>query len=60
MTEFAAVILVDRRGWVLLQERDERPVIAPEKWAFCGGHLEPGRTRWPARCASSRRRRRSG
>ncbi|MEU0268909.1 NUDIX domain-containing protein [Nocardioides sp. NPDC006303] len=42
MTEFAAVILVDRRGWVLLQERDERPVIAPEKWAFCGGHLEPG------------------
>lgn len=42
MTEFAAVILVDRRGWVLLQERDERPVIAPEKWAFSGGHLEPG------------------
>ncbi|SDJ79327.1 ADP-ribose pyrophosphatase YjhB, NUDIX family [Nocardioides sp. YR527] len=42
MTEFAAVILVDRRGWVLLQERDERPVIAPEKWAFCGGHLEAG------------------
>ena len=42
MTEFAAVILVDRRGWVLLQERDERPLIAPEKWAFCGGHLEPG------------------
>ncbi|MBC7275054.1 NUDIX domain-containing protein [Nocardioides sp.] len=42
MTEFAAVILVDRRGWVLLQERDERPRIAPEKWSFCGGHLEPG------------------
>lgn len=42
MTEFAAVILVDRRGWVLLQERDERPLIAPEKWAFCGGHLESG------------------
>lgn len=42
MTEFAAVILVDRRGWVLLQERDENPRIAPEKWSFCGGHLEPG------------------
>lgn len=42
MTEFAAVILVDRRGWVLLQERDEHPLIAPEKWSFCGGHLEPG------------------
>lgn len=42
MTEFAAVILVDRRGWVLLQERDEHPRIAPEKWSFCGGHLEPG------------------
>jgi 8-oxo-dGTP pyrophosphatase MutT (NUDIX family) len=42
MTEFAAVILVDRRGWVLLQERDEHPRIAPEKWSFCGGHLESG------------------
>ncbi|GGR40823.1 8-oxo-dGTP pyrophosphatase MutT (NUDIX family) [Nocardioides luteus] len=42
MTEFAAVILVDRRGWVLLQERDEHPRIAPEKWSFSGGHLEPG------------------
>jgi 8-oxo-dGTP pyrophosphatase MutT (NUDIX family) len=39
---FATVILVDRRGWLLLQERDEHPVIAPEKWAMCGGHLEPG------------------
>ncbi|WP_328530492.1 NUDIX domain-containing protein [Nocardioides sp. NBC_00368] len=42
MTEFAAVILVDRRGWVMLQERDEHPTIAPEKWSFSGGHLEPG------------------
>jgi 8-oxo-dGTP pyrophosphatase MutT (NUDIX family) len=39
---FATVILVDRRGWLLLQERDEHPVIAPEQWAMCGGHLEPG------------------
>jgi 8-oxo-dGTP pyrophosphatase MutT (NUDIX family) len=39
---FAGVILVDRRGWLLLQERDERPAIDPEKWGPPGGHLEPG------------------
>ena len=39
---FAGVILVDRRGWLLLQERDEFPVIDPEKWGPPGGHLEPG------------------
>lgn len=42
MTRFASVVIVDARGWVLLQERDERPAIDPEKWGFCGGHLEPG------------------
>ena len=36
------MILVDRRGWLLLQERDEFPVIDPEKWGPPGGHLEPG------------------
>jgi 8-oxo-dGTP pyrophosphatase MutT (NUDIX family) len=41
---FAGVILVDRRGWILLQERDEHPRIDPEKWGLCGGHLEPGET----------------
>ena len=39
---FASVVLVDPRGWVLLQERDEFPVIDPEKWGFVGGHLEEG------------------
>lgn len=39
---FASVALVDRRGWVLLQERDEHPVIDPEKWGFPGGGLERG------------------
>jgi 8-oxo-dGTP diphosphatase len=39
---FAGVVLVDRRGWILLQERDEFPVIDPEKWGPPGGHLEPG------------------
>jgi 8-oxo-dGTP pyrophosphatase MutT (NUDIX family) len=39
---FASVVLVDHRGWVLLQERDEHPAIDPEKWGFVGGHLDPG------------------
>ena len=37
---FSSVVLVDARGWVLLQERDEFPAIDPEKWGFVGGHLE--------------------
>jgi 8-oxo-dGTP diphosphatase len=45
---FAGVILVDRRGWVLLQERDEHPVINPEKWGLVGGHLDPGEEFEPA------------
>jgi 8-oxo-dGTP pyrophosphatase MutT (NUDIX family) len=39
---FAGVILVDRRGWVLLQERDEHPRIDPDKWGLAGGHVDPG------------------
>jgi ADP-ribose pyrophosphatase YjhB (NUDIX family) len=39
---FAGVILVDRRGWILLQERDEHPRIDPEKWGLAGGHVDPG------------------
>jgi 8-oxo-dGTP diphosphatase len=42
MHRFASVLLVDRRGWVLLQERDEHPVIDPEKWGLVGGHIEDG------------------
>jgi 8-oxo-dGTP diphosphatase len=42
MTRFASVLLVDGRGRVLLQERDEHAPIDPGKWGFCGGHLEPG------------------
>jgi 8-oxo-dGTP diphosphatase len=48
--QFAGVILVDRRGWILLQERDEFPEIDPEKWGPPGGHLEPGED--PARGAA--------
>lgn len=42
MRRFASVVLVDRRGWVLLQERDEHAPIDPERWGFAGGHVEPG------------------
>lgn len=42
MQRFASVVLVDRRGWLLLQERDEHAPIDPECWGFVGGHLERG------------------
>jgi len=42
MHRFASVLLVDRRGWVLLQERDEHPVIDPDRWGLVGGHVDPG------------------
>jgi 8-oxo-dGTP diphosphatase len=48
MHRFASVLLVDRRGWVLLQERDEHPVIDPDKWGLVGGHVEDGEDFEPA------------
>ena len=42
MQRFSSVVLVDARGWLLLQERDEHPAIDPNKWGFVGGHLDPG------------------
>lgn len=41
---FASVILVDERGWLLLQERDEHARLDPGCWGLTGGHLEPGET----------------
>lgn len=41
---FAGVLLVDDRGRILLQERDQHPLIDPEKWGLSGGHLEAGET----------------
>ena len=40
MRRFAAVLLVDPRGWLLLQERDEHAPIDPERWGLVGGHVE--------------------
>lgn len=42
MRRFATVILVDPRGWLLLQERDEHAPIDPECWGLVGGHVEDG------------------
>lgn len=42
MQRFSSIVIVDPRGWVLLQERDEHPVIDPEHWGFVGGHVDEG------------------
>lgn len=42
MHQFASIILVDSRGWILLQERDANPVIDPDRWGFVGGHVDEG------------------
>lgn len=34
--------LVDARGWLLLQERDEHAPTDPDKWSLVGGGVEPG------------------
>ena len=34
--------LVDDRGWLLLQERDEHAPVEPDKWCLVGGGVEPG------------------
>lgn len=38
----ASVVLVDQRGWLLLQERDEHAPIAPNQWGLVGGHVDDG------------------
>ena len=38
----AAVVLVDPRGWLLLQERDENAPVNPDQWSFVGGGVEDG------------------
>jgi 8-oxo-dGTP pyrophosphatase MutT (NUDIX family) len=44
----AVVLLVDRRGWVLLQERDEGAPRAADQWGMVGGHVEDGEDFEPA------------
>lgn len=38
----ATAVLVDARGHLLLQERDEHAPIAPLQWGLVGGHVDPG------------------
>ena len=46
----ALVGLVDSRGWLLLQERDEHAPVDPKKWGLVGGGVEPDEA--PATAAS--------
>ncbi len=42
MVRLAVVILVDRRGHLLLQHRDEHAPRAAGQWGLVGGHVEQG------------------
>ena len=44
----AVLLLVDARGWVLLQERDEHAPRAANQWGMVGGHVEDGEGFEPA------------
>lgn len=44
MVDVALVGLVDGRGWLLLQERDDRAAVDPDKWGLPGGGVEPVET----------------
>ncbi len=42
MARIATILLVDGRGHLLLQHRDEHAPKAPNQWGLVGGHVEPG------------------
>jgi 8-oxo-dGTP pyrophosphatase MutT (NUDIX family) len=42
MSRIAGLALVDARGWLLLQERDEHAPADPEMWSLVGGQVEDG------------------
>jgi len=44
--DVVGIFLVDGRGRVLLQERDDRAPVAPNQWGIVGGHVDPGEG-WP-------------
>jgi 8-oxo-dGTP pyrophosphatase MutT (NUDIX family) len=44
----SVVVLVDARGWLLLQERDARAPRSADQWGMVGGHVEPGEDFEPA------------
>lgn len=38
----AGIVLVDPRGWILVQERDEHAPVSPLLWGLVGGGAEDG------------------
>jgi 8-oxo-dGTP diphosphatase len=44
----AVVVLVDSRGWLLLQERDADAPRSANQWGMVGGHVEDGEDFEPA------------
>jgi len=48
LRRYSVIVLVDRRGRLLLQERDEHAPIAPDKWSLVGGHVDSGEDFEPA------------
>ncbi len=42
MKRLSVVLLVDARGRLLLQERDEHAPVAPDTWGMVGGQVEAG------------------
>jgi 8-oxo-dGTP diphosphatase len=48
MARLAVILLVDPRGWVLLQERDDEAPRAANQWGLVGGHVEDGEDFEPA------------
>lgn len=42
MANVVMVGLVDDRGWLLMQERDDRAPVDPDRWCLVGGQVEPG------------------
>jgi len=42
MPRIAVVLLIDARGHVLLQHRDEHAPRAADQWGMVGGHVEDG------------------
>lgn len=48
VSRLAVILLVDQRGWVLLQERDEFTPRSANQWGMVGGHVEDGEGYEPA------------
>ncbi|WP_165372465.1 NUDIX domain-containing protein [Nocardioides iriomotensis] len=44
MHDIVLVGVVDARGRLLMQERDEHAPIDPDRWSLPGGGIEPGET----------------